>query len=296
MALQHSDHCDEMNPKGFSFTEICSHTFNITDPKQYMSKVGIGILACRNEFIRFLASQIDIHDMSNNNYELIKTFKYPFDQFVCTYSFGVTYCEKDHSCLLTNLGVNEYRKRLIKMSLSDGSVKWSTLLNNESDVTPHFLTPVIDSRGIIFLGDTNSQQIYVICCDSGQVLEKIGDGCRKQFASSVKQFTYLSLDRNDCLLAYCVGTNDVPILKIFSRNLQLVKTIQLDVYLIGPTIWDPISSGYLLRGFDKIYFASRDFNILAQQALENIQYSYFAISNGVLFVFEAHNNKLTCYK
>ncbi|KAG2392770.1 hypothetical protein C9374_011495 [Naegleria lovaniensis] len=287
------------NSKGFSgeFTQIDSHTFETIENARQQSKAIL--VDDRNEyFINLSDDRIQIYDMNHHPFKIIKTLKYPLSHCNCLRTVdSAVLCSTDHSYCLVLMYEGQYRMKLMKMSVSDGSLKWETVLNKHSHICKKFLTPVMDSRGIIYVGETTASQIYVICNETGQVLEKMGTGCRKPFKTSVKWFSQLSLDRDDHLVVFCYGRNDVPLLKFFTRNLQYVKAIQLQVYLMGPIMHEPISNGYLFCGLDTLYFASREFNIISQKAMNGSQYyNHFAFSNGVLLTFETYNNKLVCYK
>ncbi|KAF0971735.1 hypothetical protein FDP41_009958 [Naegleria fowleri] len=149
----------------------------------------------------------------------------------------------------------------------------------------------MDRRGIIYLAKGNGKQIYVICSESGQILDKMGYNCRRPFPTKFNLFFSLSLDRNDNLMISCYDENHRPAIKVFTRNLHFVKSIRLPLYNRNAIIYDSISDGCLLQTEDAWFYLSKDFDVISQKTIWDKHGSF---SNGVLYCVE--NATITCYK
>ncbi|KAG2375048.1 hypothetical protein C9374_010052 [Naegleria lovaniensis] len=309
----------EQSPKGFSgqFIETHSQAFDFSkDLINLNVNQDMGIISCQrsngnrtNELIYFHCSGIKIFEQQqqmnhqrdenserNDSFTLVRSFNYPpSNRCYAPSIYGIIYDKKDHSCIfLTSLELN-YEPRLIKLSLDTGKVIWNTCLSEfkvNSKRYQSFIHPVMDSRGIIYLGDTSQKKIYVICNESGRILDKMGQHCKKSFPQHLVHFWSCSLDRNDNLLLSCYDHNFLPVFKVFTRNLQFVKTISLQLYLTKPLIYDPISDGYLLRTRDTCYYLSKDFQTISHKTISSE--SHVSFLNGVLF--SMNTRKLQCYE
>ncbi|KAG2374481.1 hypothetical protein C9374_010765 [Naegleria lovaniensis] len=268
--------------KGFSgkFNLIFSHTFerdssipnNVDNVAQYRYA-----WACGREFVCFGENKMDVFDV-NDRFKKIKTF----DLVSCNLQgipYSVAYCKKDHSCIFETRPLSGFPIKISKIDLRNGEVKWSTSFNSSKNLYNSLHSFVMDTRGIIYLLDQTSQQIVLICSESGQIIDKIGKNCKTTFNSEAYNPYYLSMDRNDNLLVTCYDQNWIPILKMFTRNLKYVKTLKVSgYYFSAPLLYDPISDGYIFRSHNGIQYASKDFEAISQK---NITAHFYSLSNGV---------------
>lgn len=286
------------HPKGFSgeFNIIFSHTFEVQpvtmdDLSTYAKRPYQVALMCRHEFVCFADTRIDIYHVKDQQFEKVRSFQRTNQEGAI---FSTTYCKKDHSCiylLKTQCGTPE--TKILKLDLQNGAVKWSTSLTpHKKDAYKNFHNFVIDSRGIIYLGDQTEQKIILICSESGQIIEKMGRNCKTSFEREVN-FFYLTMDRNDNLMISCYDKYWSSIIKVFTRNLKYLKTVTIPNYCFScPIIYDPLTDGYIFRSHTGIAYSSKDFSTISQSVTIPHVYS---LSNGVLYCYDSNLGKVTCF-